>query len=82
MNAEELSEAIEEIKRLTPIPGDFIVIRLKHHLGPAGNEALVQTIRSIFPREQRILIVDQNMNLETHFGKCLNCGNEINPNGV
>jgi len=82
MDAEELAEALDEIKKLTPMPGDFIVIRLKASIGKSGQDALVQMLRGIFPKEQRILIVDHNLNLETHFGKCLHCGSDINPNGI
>lgn len=82
MNAEELAEQIDEIKRLTPMPGDFIVIRLKHSVDKQTTQGLVRMLRDIFPVEQRILVVDRNMNIETHYGTCLHCGHQINPNGV
>jgi len=55
MSPEELADAINEVKRVAPIPGDFIVIRLAHHLGPAASRDIAATLRSVFPLEQRIL---------------------------
>lgn len=81
MTIEELAGTIEEIKKLTPLPGDFIVIRLKRHLNREASGALRQTLKEFFPKEQRVLIVvASDADISTQFGACSGCGAELVPN--
>lgn len=80
MTTEEFAKCVEDINKLTPMPGDFIIVRLKHVNFTAEKFDKVKAQLAVaFGPDQRILIVDDKVELSTYFGRCLKCGTDINP---
>lgn len=83
VSPEEFAESVEEIQKLTPMPGEFIVVRVKDaNASQTKFLGIAQMLRQVFPGDTKVIIVDSKLELSTFFGKCLKCGTEISPAGL
>lgn len=83
MKPEEFAAEIESIKRITPMPGELIVVRVTDaNISPLKFTGVAAMFNNLFPAGQKVIIVDSKLDLSTIFGKCLKCGHTINPEGI